>query len=182
MGLPIPLTAIQILWLNLVTDGIGDMALAAERGHGDALKEKPLKKDERILSTKVLPFILINVLVMCALSLAAYFYYLPEGIDRARSAVFIVMTFTQLFNMYNMRSLKKSIFEIGLFTNKYVTITLLSSALITLLIIEVPAFSSIFNFHKLPYAEFGILASLSILVLVAGEIYKWLVKSSSKVD
>lgn len=179
LGLPIPLTAIQILWLNLVTDGLGDMAIAAERGHGDVLKEKPLKKDERILSISVLPFLLINVSVMCGLSLAAYFYYLPVGIEAARSAVFIIMSFTQLFNMYNMRSLKESVFTIGLFSNKYVTIAWISSALLTLMIIEVPFFSGLFNFQKLPYSEFLILVLLSISVLGIGEIYKWVKNKSN---
>ncbi|MEP2667828.1 MAG: HAD-IC family P-type ATPase [Cyclobacteriaceae bacterium] len=174
LGLPIPLTAIQILWLNLVTDGLGDMAIAAERGHGDVLKEKPLKKDERILSKSILPFLLINVSVMFGLSLAAYFYYLPKGIDAARSAVFIIMSFTQLFNMYNMRSLKESVFTIGLFSNKYITLAWISSALLTLIIIEVPLFSSLFNFQKLPYSEFFILVVLSISVLGFAEIYKWI--------
>jgi P-type Ca2+ transporter type 2C len=176
MGLPMALTAIQILWLNLVTDGLGDMAIAAERGHGDALSEKPLKRDERILSKSVFPFIFINVAVMCALSLSAYIYYLPAGVDTARSAVFIIMSFTQLFNMYNMRSLKKSVFEIGFFSNKFITITMISSALLTILIIEVPSFSTIFNFHTLPFQEFGLLVMMSMSVLGIGELYKWLHK------
>jgi Ca2+-transporting ATPase len=132
LGLPMPLTAIQILWLNLVTDGIGDMSLAAERGHGDALKVKPLHKDERIINKSIVPFLAINVIIMTAASIMAYMYFLPSSIEHARSSVFVVMSFTQLFNMYNMRSLTKSIFEIGVFSNIYVTITMLSSAIITI--------------------------------------------------
>lgn len=173
-GLPIPLTAIQILWLNLVTDGIGDMALAAERGHGEALKAKPLHKDERILNKSILPFLAINVTIMTTLSILAYVYFLPSGIEHARSGVFIAMSFTQLFNLYNMRSLTRSIFEIGLFSNIYVTITMLSSAAITIAIIEIPFFKEVFGFGVATTTEFLVLVGSSSLVLWAGEIYKYI--------
>lgn len=173
-GLPMPLTAIQILWLNLVTDGIGDMALAAERGHGEALKVKPLNKDEKIINRSILPFLCINVVLMTALSIATYLYFLPSGLERARSGVFIVMTFTQLFNMYNMRSLTKSVFTIGLFSNIYVTITMISSAIVTIVIIDLPFSRNIFGFQAITAVEFAVLVSLSSLVLLGGEAYKYL--------
>lgn len=172
-GLPIPLTAIQILWLNLVTDGIGDMALAAERGHGEALKQKPLNKEERILNKSIIPFLAINVTIMTVLSIIAYLYFLPSGIAHARSAVFIVMSFTQLFNLYNMRSLTKSVFSIGLFSNIYITITMVSSSLITFAITELPFFVDIFGFGSLTAIEFMTLALMSASVLCAGEVYKY---------
>ncbi len=174
VGLPMPLTAIQILWLNLVTDGIGDMALAAERGHGEALKAKPLHKDERIINKSIIPFLFINVIIMTGASLAAYMYFLPSGIEHARSGVFIVMSFTQLFNMYNMRSLTKSIFQIGFFSNIYVTITMASSAIITVAIIDIPFFKTVFGFQTITPLEFVVLISMSSLVLLGGEIYKYL--------
>ncbi|MGE0771917.1 MAG: cation-translocating P-type ATPase [Cyclobacteriaceae bacterium] len=173
-GLPIPLTAIQILWLNLVTDGVGDMAIATERGHHDVLTHPPAKKDEQILSASIVPFLLINVFVMCALSLSVYFHYLSQGVEQARSGVFIVMTFTQLFNMYNMRSFQQSAFEIGIFGNKYINYSFLLSSLLTVAVIEVPAASAIFNFRSLPTPEFVFLALISASVLAIGELYKWI--------
>lgn len=172
-GFPMPLTAVQILWLNLVTDGIGDMALAAESGHGEALKVKPLHKDEKLLNKSILPFLAINVLFMTVLSLLAYIYFLSYSIEHARSAVFIVMSFTQLFNLYNMRSMTRSVFEIGIFSNVYITITMLSSALITILIIEAPFFKTIFGFGVISAIDFCILVLLSSLVLWVGEGYKY---------
>lgn len=173
-GLPVPLTAIQILWLNLVTDGIGDMALAAERGHGDALNEKPKQKEEKILDKSILPFLVINVTLMAGLSMWAYRYFMHQGIENARTAVFIVMSFTQLFNLYNMRSLKKSIFEIGFFSNIYVTITMVSSTIITVLITEIPVFKTLFGFGTITGRDFSILVAASSLVLWCTEIYKYI--------
>lgn len=173
LGLPMPLTAIQLLWLNLVTDGIGDMALAAERGHGDILKMKPLRRDERIINKSILPFLFINVGIMTTLAIGAYHYFLPSGINHARSGVFTVMAFTQLFNMYNMRSLSRSIFQIGFFSNTWVTITMISSALVTISIIEIPVFQKIFDFQSLTAFEIAVLILASSLVFVGTEIYKY---------
>jgi len=171
-GLPIPLTAIQILWLNLVTDGIGDMALAAERGHGDVLKQKPLARNERILNKSIIPFLIINGLIMTVLSIGAFVYYMPLGTDTARTAVFLIMSFTQLFNLYNMRSLSKSVFKIGLMSNPYVTLTMVTSALLSLGIVQVPYFQKMFGFINLPWTHVAILVALSSLILWIGEIYK----------
>ena len=173
LAMPMPLTAIQILWLNLVTDGIGDMALAAEKGHGDVLNEKPLKKEERILNKSILPFLLLNVVIMAGLTIAAYRHFLPQGVETARSAAFTVMSFTQLFNLYNMRSLKRSLREIGLFSNIYITITMLSSSAITIIIIFVPFFQGIFGFGPISYGSFSLLVALSSTVLWATEIFKY---------
>jgi P-type Ca2+ transporter type 2C len=176
MGLPMALTATQILWLNLVTDGIGDLALATEQGHGDALTEKPVSKKENILNRDVFPFLIIMGLVMTALSLTVYFHYLPQGIEKARTAVFVVMAFCQLFNMYNMRSLKKSVFEIGMFSNRYINIAFLVALTIQVIIIDVPFFEHIFAFDPMSWLEFTVFISIASTVLWAGESYKWLRK------
>jgi Ca2+-transporting ATPase len=176
-GLPIPLTATQILWLNLVTDGVGDKTLATERMHGDVLSEKPVKKDEPILNKEIIPFLLINAVVMTILTLGAFKFFLPEGELKARSAAFITMAFCQLYNIFNMRSIKQSMFKIGFFTNKYVNIGLVISIIIQVIIVEVPFFERLFHFAPISFFEFILLAGLASLVLVFGEVYKYL-KSS----
>ncbi len=173
LGLPIPLTATQILWLNLVTDGIGDIALATERGHGDVLRERPLTKKAHILHWNVLPFIFINALVMVILSLSAFYYYLPAGIEKARTAVFIIMAFTQLFNLYNMRALKRSVFEIGFFSNKYINMAVLVSFIIQIVIVDIPFFEQIFHFDPVSAIEFIVFIGSASLVLWIGEAYKF---------
>ncbi|MGM0579568.1 MAG: cation-translocating P-type ATPase [Bacteroidota bacterium] len=174
LGLPMALTATQILWLNLVTDGVCDIALATEGGQKDVLKNKPVRKKEKILNASVLPFILIMTVIMTILSLIVYFYYLPEGIEKARTTVFIIMAFTQLFNLYNMRSLKKSVFNIGFFSNKYINIAILVSILIQIIIIEVPFFEKIFSFQPVSALEFIVLVAMASLVLWSGELYKFI--------
>jgi Ca2+-transporting ATPase len=180
MGYPIALTATQILWLNLVTDGVADLALAAEKGHGGELLEKPVNKFENILNWKSLPILLTIALFMTTLSLVTYFYYLPKGIDTARTMVFIVMASTQLFNLYNMRSLKNSVFEIGLFSNKYINISMILSFSILVAIIEIPFFGKLFNFVQVQPLELILLIGISSLVLWSGEVFKLIIRKINR--
>jgi Ca2+-transporting ATPase len=172
LGLPLPLTATQILWLNLVTDGVTDIALATERGHGEIMKTKPMLKNENILNRDVLPFLFINVFLMVGLSLTTFFYYMDENVEKARTGLFIVMAFTQLFNVYNLRSINKSIFAIGLFSNKYINLAVGISILLLILVTEVPFLTSIFHFQSLRFLDFMVLFLLASSVLWAGEMYK----------
>ncbi len=175
LGMPLPLTATQILWLNLVTDGACTSTMATEQGHGDELLSKPVKPNESILNASILPLLIMNALVMSILALGSFnFYYdgTPDTLPHARSAAFIVMAFCQLFNVFNMRSLTMSIFKIGLFSNTYINLGLFVSVCLQIMIIEVPFFQTIFGFAPIPMTDFVIMACLSSITLWAGECYK----------
>ncbi len=172
LGFPLPLTATQILWLNLVTDGVTAMALATEPGHGDIMKSKPVSKTESILNKKVYPFLFINVILMAGLSLTAFLFYMDESIEKARTGVFIIMAFTQLFNIFNLRSISKSVFEIGMFSNKFINLATAVSVLLVVFVTEIPMLASIFHFQSLHFVDFIILFSCSSSVLWSGELYK----------
>jgi P-type Ca2+ transporter type 2C len=175
LGMPLPLTATQILWLNLVTDGACTSTMATEQGHGDELQSKPVKPNESILNTSILPFLLMNALIMTILALGSFNFYYDGTLDtlpQARSAAFIVMAFCQLFNVFNMRSLTMSIFKIGLFSNKYINLGLFVSVCLQVMIIEVPFFERVFGFAPIPMADFVVMACLSSITLWAGECYK----------
>ena len=180
MGYPIPLTATQILWLNLVTDGLGDIALATEKGHGDVLQQKPINHKEKILNRSIVPFLIINVTLMAILTISVFAWHYDEGLEIARTAAFITMSFCQLFNVLNMRSLKLSVFNIGIFSNRYINMALIASSVITVSIIEIPFFQSLFQFKTISALEFTILVFLSSFVLWFGEIYKWVKRKREK--
>lgn len=172
IGLPLPLTATQLLWLNIVTDGVTDMALATEPGHEGIMKEKPLMKQEKIMNRSVLPHILINVVVMTILTISAFYFYIDESLEKARTAAFIVMSCTQLYNVFNLRSLKVSAFKLGLFTNKYINWGVGVSALILVLITQVPTFAALFRFEPMTFVEYVVLFGASSVILWIIEIYK----------
>lgn len=174
MGLPIPLTATQILWLNMVTDGLCDKALAVEQGHGDVLGQKPLQRGENILTSEVVPFVLFTAALMAVLAIIAFTYFLPQGIDKARTAAFVVMAFAQLYNAFNLRSLKRSVFRIGLFSNKWFNWAIVVSVIIQVAIIEVPFLQEVFHFKALGFLEFLVLGLAGVAILVAGEVFKYM--------
>ncbi len=172
-GFPLPLLASQILWLNLVTDGVVDVALAAEPSHGDVLLQRPKQKGEGILSRKMLGFLLPIVAAMVISCLWVFISLLPQGIEKARTAAFCAMCFTQLINIFNMRSLDLSVFKIGWLSNKYLVAAVLFSLLLQYLAMTQPFLMGVFKFEALSVAEVSWIFLLSLSVLVVGEGHKW---------
>ncbi|NVM52101.1 MAG: HAD-IC family P-type ATPase [Candidatus Helarchaeota archaeon] len=179
MGLPLPLLPIHILWLNLVTDGTGDIALATEPGHGDVLEEPPRKGKENILSKDMYILIIMFVIIMSIGDIFLFsLYYDPLNHDAtiglARTVAFLSMMFSQLFNLWNMRSTKKSIFKLGVFTNKFVNLDFIISIGFVVLVLYIPVTASIFSFVPLGWAEWLLAIAVSSCVLWFGELYKYL--------
>ncbi len=172
LGLPLPLSATQILWLNLVTSGVIDAALAAEPGHGDVLKQKPRRKGESILSFKMITFLAPIILLMVFLVLGVFLRFLPQGIGKARTAAFSMMAFAQLFNIFNLRSLERSVFDIGIFSNKYIILALIFSLTLQYLALTRGFFMNLLRFEPLTLLEAGTMALLASSVFWCGEISK----------
>jgi P-type Ca2+ transporter type 2C len=173
MGLPLPLTAVVILYVNLVTDSVMAISLAAEPGHKDIMLQPPVKKDESILKKDVLPYLILMAFSMLVLTIAVFEYYLQQDLPTARTAAFLVISMTQIFNVFNMRSLKESVFRIGIFSNKWINISMIVAILLQLLVIEIPFFVELFGFVIFPIADFIILTLISTSVLWIGEAYKY---------
>jgi len=172
MGLPVPLVATQILWVNLVTDGIMDISLATEPGSDDMMDQKPIAKKEPILNKQIFPYLFIIVPVMVILALLAFTHYHDEGVEKARTATFLAIAMTQVFNALNMRSLKKSAFKIGFFKNKWLNLAFVVSFILQYMAIKVPFMQKIFHFRDLPWSDILVITALSSLVFVFGELYK----------
>ncbi len=172
LGFPIPLLATQILWINLVTDGVMDISLATEPGHGDLMKRKPIAKKENILNRQILPYFLIIVPVMVTLSLLSFNHFLEEGVEKARTAAFVANAMSQVFNAFNMRSLNKSIFSIGIFSNKWVNIALVASIILQYGAVSLPFMQNLLNFAPIGTIPFVVITLLATSVLWLGELYK----------
>lgn len=179
INLPLPLLPTQILWMNLVTGGVTDVALATEQNHHDVLNEKPRKRGENILNKEIIPFLSLTVILMLAITFGAFYYYLPDE-PLARTAAFSVLSFTQLFNMINFRSLTRPIYQIKYLSNKFVTVAFVISTALILIATYVPFFQNIFGFEFLPVKEMATLFLISGVVLPAGEIYKFFKMKTQK--
>ena len=172
MGFPVPLLATQILWVNLVTDGIMDISLATEPGSDDMMDEKPIPKKEPILNKQIFPYLFIIVPVMVTLALLSFNHYLDQGVEKARTAAFLAIAMTQVFNALNMRSLKKSAFKIGFFSNKWLNLAFLVSFILQYAAIKLPFMQNIFRFDDLPWPDILVITALSSLVFFFGELFK----------
>jgi Ca2+-transporting ATPase len=172
LGMPLPMLPIQLLYLNLISDGINDVALAMEPSHQNVLDEKPLDKKEKILNKSLAPFLLISAGLMVVATIPIFKYFLLDGLDKARTAAFVSMSMFQLFNVFNMRSLKSSLFKIGVFSNKWLVGSIIISFSFMLGIIYLPWISGIFSFVALSLKEFLVICLIASSVFVVGEIYK----------
>ncbi len=172
MGLPLPLLPLQILWLNLVTAGVPSVAIATEQVHHDILNDKPRKEKENILNKELLPFLALLTAIMLILTLFVFNKFLPEGVAKARTAAFTVMSLIEIFSMYTMRSIKRPIFEFGVFSNKFVNLAFISSFLLLLIVIYVPFLREIFSFAIISFKELVFLFVISSSVFWFGELYK----------
>lgn len=176
VGFPLPLLAAQILFVNLITDGVMDIALATEPGHGDVLKQKPYGRDEPILNRTILPYLVLVGGLMITLTVLVFQHFLPEGEETARAGAFLAIAMTQLFNALNMRSPEKSIFKIGLTTNRWILLAFGVSLALQVMVLKMEFFKDLFSFGTITYTEIGIIFLLSSSILILGEAWKWLRK------
>jgi len=173
-GMPYPLLATQILWVNLVTDGIMDISLATEPGTDDIMEKKPIEKKESILNKQIIPYLFIIVPVMVLLALFTFNHYLPEGLEKARTGAFLVIAMTQVFNAFNMRSLEKSAFKIGFLKNKWVNLAFVASFFLQFAAIKLPFMQNLFHFKDIAWLEIAVITLLSGSVFLFGEAYKFI--------
>jgi P-type Ca2+ transporter type 2C len=171
-GLPIPLLPKQILWLNLISSGVNDIALATEPIHDDVLDGPPRKAQENILNKAVLPLLVSFTVFIVILSLIVYLVLSAESEIKGRTGIFAVLAICQLFNLINMRSIKKSVFSIGIFTNRNVTLALIISVILLLMVIYIPPLQLLFEFAPLSALELISISLASSLIFWISEVVK----------
>ncbi|WP_350344874.1 calcium-translocating P-type ATPase, SERCA-type [Proteinivorax tanatarense] len=148
MGLPLPLKPIQILWINLVTDGFPALALGVEKPEGEIMKRKPRRKNQSVFSDG-LDFKIFSRGIMISiitLSLFIIGYRTSEGnLEVARTMAFVSLIVTQLVHVFDCRSERKSIFEMNIFSNIYLVIAVLFSTMLMLAVIYVGPLQAVFS-------------------------------------
>lgn len=168
LRLPLPLLPLQILWINLLTDGLPAITLSADPYEKDIMKRKPRGKKEGIFH-KMLLFILISSIVMFVLGFLIFMLYLKEfSLDKARTMVFTFSVVFELLFIFNCRSEKHSVFRIGISGNKKLLLAVIISFILQLLVIYVPFLQSIFKTVPLSLYDWMIIilfSSSSLLVL-----------------
>jgi Ca2+-transporting ATPase len=179
-GLPIPLLPIQILWINLVTDGLPGLALAAERAEADVMNRPPYPPDESILARGLGLKVLWTGLFMAGLILAGQAWAVHSGSENWRTLAFTAMCFSQLAYVMAIRSEHRSLFQMGVSSNRPLLGTVVATALLQLVLIYVPALQPLFKTTPLTMGELAVAAGIAALAFGAVEIEKlWLRRRGS---
>ncbi|WP_420631009.1 cation-translocating P-type ATPase [Candidatus Leptofilum sp.] len=175
LGMPLPLLPLQILWINLVTDGLPGLALAVEDGERGIMKRSPFHPKESIFSRGLGKQILWIGGLMGLVSLGiGYIYWRqdpdPDGIWQ--TMVFTTLTLAQMGNALATRSNTDSIFKIGFFSNRLMLLAVSVTFILQMMLIYVPFFQNFFETKALPLTDLLIALAASLIVFVAVEISK----------
>jgi len=176
-GLPLPLLAAQILWMNLVTDGLPDIALATEPADETVLSEPPRRRNSHFITPSTWIFTAMTSILMCGCTILLFTRALGDGdIEYARTIAFTTMAVFQLWNILNMRSVSVSIFKLGLFSNLYVVAAITLSLGLQIAVLYLPFLRSAFRTVPMGFADWALILLISSSILVVGEGYKLLIR------
>ncbi|MBQ5885536.1 MAG: cation-translocating P-type ATPase, partial [Clostridia bacterium] len=165
-----PLSAIQLLWVNLVTDGLPALALGVEPIEKDIMQRSPRKKDESLFAHGLGFGTLYQGIMIGGLTLIAFALGKSVDIETAKTMAFLTLAFSQLVQSFNARS-NNSLFKVGLFTNKWLFGAVAVSAILMLVVVLTPI-SAIFGLSTLGTAQVVEVALLSIAPLFICEAVK----------
>ena len=176
MGIPIPYIPAQILWLNLVTNGLQDVALAFEPGERGILNKPPRKPKEGILSSLIIQRTFLMGIVLAVGTLYVFTSGLNSGvsIERARTVALTTMVFFQFYQALNCRSETESIFSMNPMSNLFLFYSMIAAFFAQLAVLYVPTFQWIFRTVPLTMTEWLQIGLVTVTVVVAVEIDKWI--------
>ncbi len=180
-GYPPPLTAIQLLWLNLLTDGAPALALGLEQGDPDIMEQPPRPPREPIINRIMVIRIAIMTVVLTAVVLIAFLIGLNEhGKDLAETMAFATLALAELPIAFTSRSERYPLFKLGFFTNKWMPRAIALSVVLTLAVIYVPFLNKPFNTVPLTLQQWEVIIPLILLPAIVAEISKYFVRRSEQ--
>lgn len=180
LGAPLPLAATQILWINVITDGTGTIALALEKAIHNFLKNPPRPRKEFLINSQMIKQMALVSLSMTAIALFFFFTSLPDGLEKARTMAFVSLALLQIFNLFNARELTKSIFKIPAFSNGFLWISAILSFVLVLFSTQLPFFQHIFETTTLSFSEWLMVLASSFSIIIIMELYKAIAFSTKK--
>lgn len=181
-GLPIPLLAVQLLWLNLVTNGIQDVALAFEGGEPDAMRRPPRSPNEKIFNPQMVSQTLVSGLAIGILTFAFWFWLIRvEGIEeaQARNLVLLLMVLLQNVHAFNCRSETTSVFRVPMSRNPLLVIGVLLAQGIHILSMHMPFMQSLLRAEPVPFSRWMVTLAMASSLLVVMELFKAVRRRSS---
>ena len=170
----IPLIAVQILYVNLATDGLPAIALSIDPPDKDIMKAKPRRRGETIFNKEVIIYLTLAGVWTGAVTLGMFIWATHSGrpFSEAQSMTFVTLILVEFFNAFNCRSFDHSLFKIGIFSNKWLILAILWELVLLNVIIYVPALQEPFNTHSLTLEDWAIAVGAASTIFFAFEIAK----------
>ena len=181
-GLPMPLKPVQLLMLNLVTDGAPALALGLEKGDPDIMKRPPRPTKEPVINWEMQLGTAVQAVVMTGAVLLSYFWALqiyPQQVDRAQTIAFVTLCMSELFRAFTSRSEHHGIFSIGIFTNRWMVWAVSGSAALVFLAVYVPFLQPFFDTVPLSLGDWILMVPFILMASVAAEITKVYIRKRS---
>lgn len=190
LGWPAPLSAVHILWINLITDTLPAISLGLDPDDPDVMNQQPRSIKESIFAHGSGMFTLLYGILIGFLTLFAFVtglnYYTgassifsidfgnisKDALIHAQTMAFVTLSISQLFHSLNLRSTKKSLHQVGLFTNKFLLGSIFLGIALQAILVNVPAFNNIFGLHILSFKDWLFVLTLSLIPVIFSELSK----------
>lgn len=176
-NLPMPLVAIQLLWLNVVTDGLQDLALSFEKDEDDVMADKPRDTKESLFDKVLIQEIAIAGLSIGLIVFGVWIFlinYVGMEVEHARGYIMALMVFLQNYHVLNCRSENKSIFKYNFKHNPFVLFSITGSILLQIIVMEVEPLSRFLSTYSIPWMDLIRLMLISLPIIIIMEFYKYI--------
>lgn len=173
-GLPLPLLAVQLLWLNLVTNGIQDIALAFDPAEGDELRHPPRPPDQGVFDRVMMQRVLLSAATMGIVAFGAYYWLLAAGsdVDTARNLVLLLMVMFENLHTFNSRSESRSVFAMNPLKNRLLLFSVLAAQALHLGAMYTPGLREVLGLEPVSFVEWTLMFGLALSLVLVNEGYK----------
>jgi Ca2+-transporting ATPase len=184
-----PLAPIQLLWLNLVTDGAPALALSTEKGDPDIMDQQPRNPKEPIINRMMLNVVITQAIAKTTVTLLAFWLGLNfagrpflQNIELAETMAFATLATSELLRAFTARSERYPVFKMGVFSNKWMNYAVLASFVLVMVVIYVPFLNPVFETVPLAWDQWKIILPLLVVPAIVDELVKWLTNRKRKND
>jgi Ca2+-transporting ATPase len=179
LGLPLPLLPLQILWINLVTDGLPALALGVEPAEQDTMRRPPHRPDEHVLARGLGRHIIWVGALMALISLGVGYWYWLAAPEIWQTMVFTTLTLCQMAHVLAIRSGRESLFRVGVLSNKPLLGAVALTFVLQLAAVYTPFFRRFLETEALPLGDFALALLLSTVVFMGVEAEKGLMRRNA---